>query len=303
MKRPNLFIIGAPKSGTTALARYLSEHPAVYFSNPKEPFFLADDFPIPPGEYNLESLDDYLRLFSSADPKIHKIVAEGSTNYLRSKSAVQNALKLSEDARFICLLRSPVELAHAFHMEQVWCRNEDVLEFEAAWKLQDRRRQGECIPRSCRDPEFLQYREIAALGDQLRRFTEIVPPEQRLLLFHEEFRANTLITYRKVLSFLGIEHDGRTEFQHINAAKVHRYPWIANFALSPPAFIRPLVDRVRLYQNRNRFALIEGIKKNLRVERSRSQLNEEFEHVLKCEMSGQVTKIEEITRENLDHWR
>ena len=43
--KPNLFIIGAPKCGTSALAHYLSEHPKVFFSNPKEPFYLSTDYP------------------------------------------------------------------------------------------------------------------------------------------------------------------------------------------------------------------------------------------------------------------
>ena len=41
MRQPNTFIIGAPKSGTTALASYLSAHPAAFVCNPKEPFFWA----------------------------------------------------------------------------------------------------------------------------------------------------------------------------------------------------------------------------------------------------------------------
>ncbi len=40
---PNLFVVGAPKSGTTALHRYLDQHPQVAMSAVKEPkFFLAD---------------------------------------------------------------------------------------------------------------------------------------------------------------------------------------------------------------------------------------------------------------------
>lgn len=37
MRGPDFFIAGAPKSGTTALAHYLSAHPGVFFSDPKEP--------------------------------------------------------------------------------------------------------------------------------------------------------------------------------------------------------------------------------------------------------------------------
>jgi hypothetical protein len=36
-RKPNFFIVGAPKCGTTALSEYLRSHPDVFFSSPKEP--------------------------------------------------------------------------------------------------------------------------------------------------------------------------------------------------------------------------------------------------------------------------
>ena len=44
MKKPNLFIVGAPKCGTTAWAQYLNTHPKIGFSNRKEPHYFCDDF-------------------------------------------------------------------------------------------------------------------------------------------------------------------------------------------------------------------------------------------------------------------
>ena len=40
---PNFFLIGAPRAGTTSLARYLSQHPAVFMSPIKEPCFFAPE--------------------------------------------------------------------------------------------------------------------------------------------------------------------------------------------------------------------------------------------------------------------
>ncbi len=44
-RRPNFFIVGAPKCGTTAWVRYLEDHPDVYFSPSKEPHYFCTDFP------------------------------------------------------------------------------------------------------------------------------------------------------------------------------------------------------------------------------------------------------------------
>ena len=42
-RKPNLFLIGAPKCGTTSLASYLSDHPQIFVSDPKEPHFFNTD--------------------------------------------------------------------------------------------------------------------------------------------------------------------------------------------------------------------------------------------------------------------
>ena len=44
MRKPNLFVIGAPKCGTTALCEYLSRHPKICFSDPKEAKYFHTDF-------------------------------------------------------------------------------------------------------------------------------------------------------------------------------------------------------------------------------------------------------------------
>ena len=43
MCKPDFFIIGAPKCGTTALATYLAEHPNIQLSDPKEPHYFCKD--------------------------------------------------------------------------------------------------------------------------------------------------------------------------------------------------------------------------------------------------------------------
>ena len=42
-KIPNLFIVGAPKCGTTSLHYWLSQHPEIFMSDPKEPFYFCKD--------------------------------------------------------------------------------------------------------------------------------------------------------------------------------------------------------------------------------------------------------------------
>ena len=41
--KPNFFIIGAPKCGTTSLHNYLKSHSQITMSNPKEPHYFSKD--------------------------------------------------------------------------------------------------------------------------------------------------------------------------------------------------------------------------------------------------------------------
>src|SRR4029078_338240 len=97
--RPNLFIVGAPRSGTTALHAYLSTHPDVFMSDPKEPMYWADDLPgaMRSSHAPVATLDEYLALFAKAEPR-HRVIGEASPIYLRSRSAIPRIEAFAPDA-------------------------------------------------------------------------------------------------------------------------------------------------------------------------------------------------------------
>ena len=83
--KPNFFIIGAPKSGTTALYQYLSSHPNIYMCTPKEPHYFSNELN---GVAFVKTLDEYQNLFKGKN-KNHKIIGEASVWYLYSENALQ----------------------------------------------------------------------------------------------------------------------------------------------------------------------------------------------------------------------
>jgi hypothetical protein len=298
--RPNTFLIGAPKCGTSALAQYLSEHPGVFFSNPKEPFFLCSDFAHLRKRNGILELDDYLRLFEGANPLHHKVIGEGSTNYLRSETAISEALTMCPDAKFIVMLRDPIHVAHAYHMEQVFARNEPEANFETAWNLQLERAKDVVISDHCWAPDFLEYREVVSYEKQLTRFCGQVPPHQRLILLFDDFQRDIAAEYRKVLSFLDIADDLRTDFPKVNAAKEHRYPWLADFVLTPP---KPLVPIMLSLRNLARkIPASDTLKRQLNVATARSALNDKFESKLFEQLKNEVQAVERFLSRDLKHW-
>ncbi|GHF71692.1 sulfotransferase family protein [Seohaeicola zhoushanensis] len=218
--KPNFFIVGAPKCGTTSLARYLSQHDEVFISTPKEPSYFArhlwrDEIRPELLPFRCE-LDAYLQLFSEADHNKHKAVGEGSTIYLSSRQALTEIRELQPAARIIVMLRNPVDLAYALHSECRLHLHEDEEDFETAWSLQETRRNGNRIPKGSDRVQSLLYGDMARLGEQLETVLEIFPRDQVMWIFFDDFKADTGLQYRCVLEFLELSNDGRTAFPVVN---------------------------------------------------------------------------------------
>jgi len=221
MKKPNFFIIGAPRCGTTSLASWSGEHPNVYMSPVKEPHFFCSDFngALIPNEA------EYYRLFKEATDQ-HIAVGEASTAYLYSKVAVPRIEQELPGAKYIVLVRNPVEMAYSLHAHYIFWGAEHISDFEIAWRLSPERCAGRMVSRWCSEPLLMDYQSMCKLGEQLERLFNIVPRERVLILVLDDIKENPRREYLKVLDFLGVPDDGRQEFPVKNPAKVRRWPWL-----------------------------------------------------------------------------
>ena len=230
MKDPNFFIVGAPKCGTTALHHYLSDHPQVFLPWVKEPHYFCTDIP---GFPRIQSLRQYRKLFDGASES-HVAVGEASVFYLYSQAAVPSILQTYPDARFVVMVRDPVEMAHSLHSQYLYGCHESEQSFEAAWNLQAERAQGRQIPSCCPCPEVLQYARVCMLGQQVERLMGIVPRQRLLIVDFEEFKRDTRNVYVRVLDFLGVADDGRTDFPPVNVNRRRAWPMLSKLLMHPP---------------------------------------------------------------------
>ena len=112
-RRPNLFLIGAMKSGTTSLHAYLGSHPEIFMCPEKEPQFFAKETVWSRGE------DWYLGLFAGAEDE--SVIGESSTVYSRIPyfpGVPERIAKFNPEARFIYIMRDPLERT----ISQYWFR-------------------------------------------------------------------------------------------------------------------------------------------------------------------------------------
>jgi hypothetical protein len=136
-RRPDFFIVGAFKSGTTALYEYLRQHPQVFMPFHKEPLFFGDDLT---RRYGRMTLDHYLSLFKEAGEG--QRVGEASAWYLYSQCAANEIRGFSADAQIIVMLRNPVDVMHAQHSQLLFNAAEDIPDFGAALEAEPSRRNG-----------------------------------------------------------------------------------------------------------------------------------------------------------------
>ena len=230
--KPNFFIVGAPKAGTTALSEYLRQHPEVFISKPKEPHHFADDLP---RMKSVGSLEQYLQLFESAHPS-QTGVGEASVWYLFSKRALSNIMRFNPDAKLVIMLRNPVDLAYSLHAQMLMSTDEDIPDFAEAWRLQETRAEGRRIPRNCREPSLLQYRFTCELGKQVERAFAIFPRRQIYVCCFEDFISDTARIYDEVCRFLGVTPRPPPEFKVVNPNTYYRSRRLAEAMERPSGF-------------------------------------------------------------------
>jgi len=243
--RPDFFIVGAPRCGTTALSTYLADHPRVGFSRPKETqFFCAD---LPGIRFHTADTQDYLKqCFGHCVGKNYLAIGEGSVWNLYSKDAVTNILNFNPKARFIIMVRNPVDLCMALYEKRREMLQEDQPGFEQAWRLEEARRQGQGMPASFRKEFGVSgYRDVASLGEQVKRAFLLIPQRQRMLIVFDDFVADIVAGYAQVLAFLGVPHDGRTDFPRVNEGQTIRHPRLWAMVWGTMLRARPLLDPVK----------------------------------------------------------
>ncbi len=301
---PNFFVVGAPKCGTTALSEYLRDHPNIFLSNPKEPYYFADDLygKILEKYVGIASLEDYKKLFVHCTID-HLAVGEASVWYLYSKTAIQNIRKYNKDAKIIVMLRNPVDLLMSLHSQMVYNFQDDVSSFQEAWDLQEKRRRGIGVPKRCWVPSLLQYREVGRLAGQVERLYSIFPEEQVKFILFDEFVKLTKPVYEDVLSFLEIPTDKRTNFPRVNERKVHKSRSFGRFLQQPPYPLRYVWRKLTKVGSHDLSKLIYLLREMNSTSIELERFDAEFRVQLVDEFRDDVEKLSKIIGRNLNHWR
>jgi len=295
---PNTFLVGAPKSGTTALAGYLSQHPEVFFSTPKElHYFTGNEYDqVPRIKPDLES---YLGKFADS-PSGCGVIAEGSVWYLYSEIAVQRIAEFNSKAKLIVMLRRPDEMVYSQHSMHLQTSYETEANFERAWNRSLQMSDKETTPEN----KLLQYTKIANYGDQLERVFNYFSKDQVHVIIYDDFCKDNMTCLAKLCGFLNIRSDFEFKPHVVNENRVIKSRHLGEFTSKPPLFLVSAYRKMKKAVGLDAYKLgmLEKLRSANTQKVSREPLDEQFSKSIVNHYRPQILKLESIIDRRLESW-
>lgn len=291
-------IAGAPKCGTTALYRALQQHPRIFLPSLKEPQYFAFDHARGRAVERVEFYDD---LYDNASE--NQLRGDASAMYLSSTDAIPAILSRRPDAKFLALIRDPVEMFVSWHNECLKSLDEDQADPERAWRLQGERAVGK-LPKLCKEPGYLQYRAICSLGSQIQRLFELVPEPQRMVIGLDSLIRSPSTVYKQIIDFLGIEDSWPAEFPRENAYASHRSQFIARLVrlVHVSSFFKAQRLRWKPFLNRHGiYPLTWAVNYSLKKV-DKAALSASFEHELREAFRADIILLGSVIGQDLRQW-
>jgi len=204
MKPLDFIIIGAQKSGTTSLFKYLKPHPKVYMPSDKEaPYFSSEDL-FAAGWDSFAT--DY---FSGADSD--QFWGTASPQYMSNMDVPKRIYEQMPNAKLIAILRNPIERAYSHYSMQVR-REIDKRDFDTALdeslqqeRLDDARATMPVYEEgNTYEDESNHYLAWGEYGRILEEYTQLFPKEQLLVLYLDDLVEHPKDTFLAVTNFIGV---------------------------------------------------------------------------------------------------
>ncbi len=282
--RPNLFLVGAPKCGTSALHAYLAQHPDIFMSEPKEPHHFCSDLDAP---FAIRDRAAYEALFARARTPV---AGESSATYLYSRVAAEHIHTYNPDARVIAMLRNPLEMLPSLHSQKRVNGTEEFASFSDALRAETRRKAGELGARGA----FPFYYDAAHYSEQLERYLALFPHEQLHVIVFDDFKRDAAEVYARALMFLGLP-DFKANLKVINSNKTIRNRALHTYLENPRSLINRLPKPLSTFG-------YKALDKLNSAPQPRTPLEPETTAKLKKDFAPEVARLGALLGRDLSHW-
>ena len=289
MTKPDFFIVGAPKCGTTALCKYLDQHPDLFIPPIKELYYFCSDIMVKINKApRANTLEEYLSFFADGD---EKICGEASVLYLVSEIAAQEIKNFNPNAKIIIMLREPVSLMYSLHSMNVANGYMAIKDFKLALE---------------KKTWGLPYREVVKFTEQIQRYFDCFEREQVHIIIFDDFKNDTNKIYKETLEFLGVDPNFKTEFTPRNPNRQVHSASLQKMIIHPPSKVLEIGKFLFPFPRSVRRKFLENIKKRLKRFNTqtapRPSLDPEFHRSLQKELAPEVERLSFLLGRDLTFW-
>ena len=287
-KPPDFFLIGVPRSGTTALYHALAQHPGIFAPRFKEACFTCPD--LDPGVRRTDTRyihdpAEYFGLFAAARPD--QVVGEGCIYNIYSPEAPGRIRALNDNAMLLVQIRDPLEQMYSNHALKLIMADVDV-DFASALEEQARlRATREMPPINMREYDL---RDKATIAPGLQRFVDVFGRDRIHVSLYDDFAARPADVLRSVFGFLGVDAGFEPRIDVMVPNRVTRWDGLNRTMASPrvigaakrvvPRALHPAARAVAavVFRNNRRRVRRPTMDANLR-DRLRAEFRPEVEHL------------------------
>ncbi len=285
---PNFLIVGAPKAGTTSLYHYLSNHPEVFMSDPKEVNFFSWEEIDKQGLYykyfKVKTLEEYEKLFENV--KDEKAIGEGSVSYLFYPQTPKKIKELLPDVKIIILLRKPLDRGYSHYLMDYRLGLVDLPYEDIVFKK---------VNHKYLDLYYQQYVELGLYYEQVKRYLEIFGKEQVKIYFQEDLKNNTDEVIEDLYNFLGISNIKIDTNKQHNAYTMPKNSFVKN--LYRNNFVRGMASKLLPE------SLKEYISNKFFEKTKKPPINKKVKKYLLDIYNPDIEQLEKLLNKDLSQWK
>jgi len=270
-KKPNLFIVGVARAGTTSWVYYLKQHPEVFMSEEQRPNHFGD-YEDENHEY-YKSEENYLSLFKEA--KNEKYLGEAS-HLINSLTAPHQIKKFNPDSKIIIILRNPM----------------DVIRSNFDYGFMNLK------------GFMFMFKELLYC-ENLKRWIDIFGRKNVHIIIFDDYVIDAKKEYQKVCDFLGINRNFQPDFTKMNPSSVANYPFFMKIIFSVwNKFPFILKTKIKSMIGKNRGKIQNKYRKLDNSREVRTEINHDDKKQLIREFFlNEIEKTEKLIGRKLDMWK
>ena len=301
---PDFLIIGAGKSGTTSLDKYLHQHPEIFIPKVKEPNFFGyentkiEDFGGDAGEINhyrnsVTNLQDYLALFNDARPG--QIKGETSNTYMYHAGAPQRIKHYNPDMKLIAILRQPAGRLYSRYMHLA---RENRVPTESF---------NDCLNKSTL---WWTRNDLIKEGfyfKNLSPFFELFPKKNIKVYLYEELNDHPEQVLLDIYQFLGVDPTFKTDLTiRYNQSGIVKNKFLDKIYGQKGIInrtIKAILPSAAFYKLKNNVLLQRTVNDLRSKNLERTKMDPEIRRKLTHDVYGDdIKKLQQLIGRDLGHW-